>query len=81
MDAKSSQRPPARAGFTLVELLVVIIIITMLAGLAITGGNAALKAARRAVISSEIQQMTITLEKYKTDCGDYPPELPQYIKY
>lgn len=59
-------------GFTLIELLVVIAIITVLAGLTIsTIGGAQLRAGRdRAKV--EINGLSLALESYKIDNGDYP---------
>lgn len=80
MDATQTRLQPPRRGFTLVELLVVIIIISMLAGMMAVALPAALKAAKRMTICSEIQQLSMSLENYKTDCGDYPPDCA-YIDY
>jgi len=74
MDAKTYPHRSARQGFTLVELLVVVIIITMLAGLGLKVGVGAMHAARRAVIVMEIRQLTIAMEQYKNECGEYPPD-------
>lgn len=86
MDAKlfrkrnQSQRRAAPSGFTLVELLVVIVIIAMLAGLIATAAVHAIKAARRATINAEINEFSMALTKYKSECGDYPPDCA-YIDY
>lgn len=69
MDAKH-----ARRAFTLVELLVVVIIIGMLTGLITAAAVAALRNARRFTITSEITQLSMALEKYRQDYGDYPPD-------
>ena len=63
-----------RRGFTLVELLVVIVIIGILASLIIGGGTAAWNSARRATIKNEIAQVDGALQRYKQKYGEYPPD-------
>ena len=61
-----------RAAFTLIELLTVIAIILVLAGLLLhIAGNANTKASL-ARAQAEIQAMSSALESYKTDNGTYP---------
>ncbi len=73
MDAYS-ERKPRRGGFTLVEILVVITIIGILAGLIIPAVVAARNNARRALIVTEIGQLDMALKEYKNQHGDYPPD-------
>jgi type II secretion system protein G len=67
-------RPRARQGFTLVEMLVVIVIIGILAGLITAAAFRAQIAAKRAVIKMEIAQLAMALESYKNEYGAYPPD-------
>ncbi len=67
----SPQRP--QRGFTLVELLVVIVIIALLAALITPAVLAALKKARQTQISTELSQLHSAIEAYKTQYGSYPP--------
>lgn len=66
--------PRRRAAFTLVELLTVIVIIGILAGLITAAAIPARNAARRAVIKTEIAQLELALDAYKNKYGDYPPD-------
>jgi prepilin-type N-terminal cleavage/methylation domain-containing protein len=61
------------AGFTLVELLVVIVIIGILAGLISTAVIAAMGRAREARVILEIQAMSNGLQLFKDRYGDFPP--------
>ncbi len=72
-----SQPLPAdatRRGFTLIELLVVIIIVGLLAGMITVGLAAAMRRAKRASITLEISQLSVALQKYKDQYGEYPPD-------
>ena len=73
MDA-SCQAKPARQGFTLVELLVVIVIIAMLAGLITNAAFRARIRAKEAVVRSEVSQLEMALQDYKNEIGEYPPD-------
>ncbi|HLA83342.1 MAG TPA: prepilin-type N-terminal cleavage/methylation domain-containing protein [Thermoguttaceae bacterium] len=63
-----------RRAFTLVELLVVIVILGILAGLITAAAIPAVRAARRTTILGEITQLNMALERYKQEHGEYPPD-------
>lgn len=62
-----------RAGFTLVELLVVIFVIAILVALLVPVVMGALKAGNNAAVTSEINALGQALATFKNDKGDYPP--------
>ena len=62
-----------RRGFTLIELLVVISIILLLAGLLLTGVNAARRYVQRSAVRMEIQHLMTALVAYNDEFNDYPP--------
>jgi prepilin-type N-terminal cleavage/methylation domain-containing protein len=68
-----AQRKPSAKGFTLVEMLVVIVIIGILAGMTAAVLGPARAAARRAVVTAELKQLDMALENYKSEYGEYPP--------
>jgi len=59
-------------GFTLIELLVVIAIISILASLTIATISFASNKAARDRAKSEINALSVAIESYKIDNGDYP---------
>ena len=61
------------AGFTLVEMLVVIVIIGILASLTTVAVTAALDRAHETSIQTELNQIAAAFERYKNDYGSYPP--------
>lgn len=61
-----------KSGFTLVELLVVISIISVLVALSVFGLQGARKASRDAKRKSDIEQIRSGIEIYKSDCDKYP---------
>jgi general secretion pathway protein G len=60
-------------GFTLVELLVVIGILALLAGLLFPAVTAAQRRSREKAAKAMIERLTLALEQYASDFGDYPP--------
>lgn len=71
---KSSLPPRAASAFTLIELLTVIAIIAVLAGLTV-GGMAAAKNMRiNSRGEAELRNLQTAIESYKADRGTYPPD-------
>ncbi|MGC4003934.1 MAG: prepilin-type N-terminal cleavage/methylation domain-containing protein [Pirellulales bacterium] len=75
-----THKPTRPRGFTLVELLVVIVIIGILAALITPAAIAALRAAQRAAIKAEIEAMHGGIEAYRNKYGSYPPSNSAQLK-
>jgi len=60
-------------GFTLVELLMVIVIIGILVALVTLAVGGAVKKANQAKVLTEINQLSMALENYQQKHGSYPP--------
>ena len=69
-----------RHGFTLVELLVVIVIIGILAAIITPVAFNALGNARNAAISLELSKLSAALEAYKNEYGSYPPDMTNELQ-
>jgi prepilin-type N-terminal cleavage/methylation domain-containing protein len=70
MDRRKS---PSRAGFTLVEVLVAILIIATLVALLLPAVRAAYRKAQEAQVTAELNNMVTALASFKNTYGDYPP--------
>lgn len=64
-----------RVGFTVVEVLVVIIVISILATLVMIGYGAWQRSVANSNVQSDVQQATSALKMYQNFSNDYPPNL------
>jgi prepilin-type N-terminal cleavage/methylation domain-containing protein len=70
---RPSQRPRRRFGFTLVELLVVVVIISILIALLVPVIAGAVKNAKDAAVTADINALAQGMEAFKNKYGQYPP--------
>jgi len=68
------------AGFTLLELLVVMTIIGILAAIAVPALRDSPKRAMEATLRADLFTFRSVLDQYKGDKGNYPPDLQTLIK-
>jgi prepilin-type N-terminal cleavage/methylation domain-containing protein len=74
MTRHPNAKPARQGGFTLVEMLTVIVIIGILAGLTTAAVIAARKAVIRGIIVADMKQLEMALQNYKTETGEFPPD-------
>jgi prepilin-type N-terminal cleavage/methylation domain-containing protein len=67
-----------RAAFTLTELLIGITIIGLLVGMLAVAGAGVIGTTREFAVTSEITQMGLAIESFKTEYGFYPPSFEQF---
>ena len=64
----------SKAGFTLLELLVVIVIIMFLAGITLPIVSSVQTSAKKGVTSAQISQLELALKQFESDFGKFPPD-------
>lgn len=72
MNLAPSGANPARAAFTLLELLSVLAIIALLAGIGISAGRRAVESGKIARAKAELAVLGAALESYRRNYGDFP---------
>ena len=68
-------RRAGQHGWTLVELLIVITLITILAGIALAGYRTAVTRSQEAVMKEDLFRMRDAIDQYFADKSEYPPTL------
>lgn len=68
----SSGRPAARGGFTLIELMLVLVILGILAAIVVPKFAGRTEQAREAAARTQISNFGTALDAYEIDMGSYP---------
>jgi general secretion pathway protein G len=68
---------PAARGFTLIELLIVIVILGLLLSLVAPTMFSKVSSSQRKTAMAQMQMLATSLDTYRLDLGDYPPNLAE----
>lgn len=66
-----------QAGFTLIELLIVIVILGLLLSLVAPTMFSKVSSSQRKTAMAQMQMLATSLDTYRLDLGDYPPNLAE----
>ena len=66
-------------GFTLIEMLIVIVVIAILALIVIPRLLGAGRKAKEATLRGDLHQIRNSIQQFEADCGDYPSALAQLM--
>lgn len=61
------------AGFTIVEILIIIVVIGILASITVLSFNGIQQQSREAGIKSDLEVAVARIDRYRSDKGEYPP--------
>ena len=78
-DSRPAVRPRAAAGWTLIELVVVIALMSTLVAIAMIGYGTAVTRAREAVLKEDLFRMRDAIDQYHADRNEYPPGLESLV--
>lgn len=73
-------RRGAHAGFTLIEVLVVMLIITILAGISVGIYNNSITRAREATLKQQLLEMRDAMDRYYADKNKWPASLETLVE-
>ncbi len=74
-ETRTEKRRNSRTGFTLIEILLVVVIIGMLAGIAAVSVPRNMRRAREAKAAADISAISMAIQTYYMDKGKYPSGL------
>jgi general secretion pathway protein G len=76
----SRARRRADGGFTLIELMAVIMIIGILAGIALPNYKVSIIRSKETVLKENLVRLRSLLDQYNADKGEFPPSLEKLVE-
>src|SRR5688572_23818436 len=73
-------RAPGMSGFTLMEMMIVMVLIVILAGIGLTMYGNSVTRAKEAVLKEDLYRMRDSIDQYYADKGKYPTSLEQLVE-
>ena len=70
----------SQMGFTLLEILIAVSLLTLLATIVVSTHRNAAKKGRETVLRHNLQQIRLALDHYNNDKGYYPPDLSALVE-
>ena len=77
----SRQRCGLRSGFTLIEVMVVLVIVAILALIIIPQILGATRRSNEAALRGDLRNFRMAIERFQADCGGYPPRLDDILAW
>ncbi len=66
-------------GFTLIEMLIVVTLIVVLAGIGLATYSTSVRRAKEATLKEDLFRMNDALDQYHADKGSWPPDLSSLV--
>jgi general secretion pathway protein G len=73
--------PPRPRGFTLVEIMILLLLIGILAGIIIPMILGATRRANESALRGDLNTLRVAIERFQADCGGYPPRLEDILRW
>jgi len=67
------------SGFTLIEVLIVVSLIVVLAGIGLATYSMSIRRSKESVLLEDLDKMRRALDQYSADKGHYPPDLSELV--
>lgn len=74
---RSGSWPPARGGFTLIEVLMVVTVLAIIAGVVVPQVTTVIDEAKSAALIKDLRELTHAIERYRMEHNGGPPDLLQ----